>query len=705
MEELMRSLSQTSTEEELHSIMSPYKERQLSLRFMVSVLSREPDWQRSLALLDWMLDVAGYRPSVFAYNVVLRNALRSGQWPLARGLVDEMRSRGISPDRFTYSTLITRLASAGLLDSALSFLHQMEELDRVSPDLILYCNLIELARKLCDYSKAISLFTRLRRSGITPDLIAYNSIINVYGKAKLFRDARLMLDEMREAGVPPDTVSYSTLLAALVEDGRFVEALSVFSEMNAAGCAVDLTTCNIMIDVYGQMDMAKEADRLFWSLRKMGIEPSVVSYNTILRVYGEAELFGEAIHLFRLMQRKGIEQNVVTYNTMIKIYGKSLEHEKATNLMQEMQTRGIEPNAVTFSTIISIWGKAGRLDRAATLFQKLRSARVEIDQVLYQTMIVTYERAGLVGHAKRLLHELKQPDNVPRETAIAILANAGRIEEATWVFRQAFDTGEVKDLSTFGCMIDLFSRNKKHRNAVEVFEKMRSAGYFPDSNVIATVLNAYGKMQAFDKAEDVYQEMQELGCVFSNQVHFQMLSLLGAKGDFKAMELLFERLDANPNIDKKDLHLVAAGIYQRANRLDDAAHIADRMNLGLEGCIEHVWQDTIVYLHNNEPILIGRAYGRVSQHLLREELLKRCFESGVAYLDSKVEKIIEAKDGHSLVACEREITIPCRLAIVASGAASGKLLQYEVGGPQVTMQTAYGGTLLSKLQLIFVSLN
>ena len=46
-------------------------------------------------------------------------------------------------------------------------------------------------------------------------------------------------------------------------------------------------------------------------------------------------------------------------------------------------------------------------------------------------------------------------------------------------------------------------------------------------------------------------------------------------------------------------------------------------DLGLEGCIEHVWQDTIVYLDNNEPILIGRAYGRVSQHLLREELLKR----------------------------------------------------------------------------------
>lgn len=32
----------------------------------------------------------------------------------------------------------------------------------------------------------------------------------------------------------------------------------------------------------------------------------------------------------------------------------------------------------------------------------------------------------------------------------------------------------------------------------------------------------------------------------------------------------------------------------------------------------------------------------------------------------------------------------CRLATVASGAASGKLLQYEVGGPKVSVQTAYG---------------
>ncbi|KAG6769951.1 hypothetical protein POTOM_025618 [Populus tomentosa] len=113
-------------------------------------------------------------------------------------------------------------------------------------------------------------------------------------------------------------------------------------------------------------------------------------------------------------------------------------------------------------------------------------------------------------------------------------------------------------------------------------------------------------------------------------------------------------------------------------------------DLGLDGCIEHVWRDTIVYLNDNDPILIGRAYGRVSRYLLHEELLRRCVESGVSYLSSKVERITEATDGHSLVACEHGIVVPCRLATVASGAASGKLLQYEVGGPRVSVQTAYG---------------
>ncbi|XP_072975143.1 uncharacterized protein [Typha angustifolia] len=583
MSDLLSRISLTTNSSELHAVLSPFvgsgRRPLLSLRFMCSLLSRLPsgDHRRSLALLDWLVSgPASYPSSLLPFNLALRNLLRSRQFHLAAGLFLEMRAppHSLSPDAFSYSTLLSALSSAGLLDQALSFLPIMSA-DRVVPDLVLYSTLIHLALRLNDPSKAVALFSRLRAAGITPDLKAFNAALAALSAAGLLDQARnLLLSDMPTAGVAPDAISYSTLLSALVKRRRYLAALSLFSHMrNEAHITPDLTVCNIVIHVYGQLGLAREADRLFWSMRRLGVEPGVVTYNTMLRVYGDAELFGEAVHLFRLMQRKGVPQNVVTYNTMIAMYGKSLEHEKAGNLVQEMQKRGVQPNAITYSTIISIWGKAGKLDRAAKLFQKLREAGAEIDPVLYQTMIVVYERAGLVAHAKRLLHELKHPDNIPKDTAIKILANADRVEEAAWVFRQAAEAGEVKDVSVYKSMVDLFSRNRRHKNVVEVFDSMRKAGYFPDSEMIANVLNAYGKLQEFDMAATLYQEMQEEGCIFSDRVHYQMLSLLGARRDFKGVELLLEKLRNDPDIDKKELHLVAAGIYERANKLDEASHI------------------------------------------------------------------------------------------------------------------------------------
>ncbi|PKU73220.1 pentatricopeptide repeat-containing protein At5g39980, chloroplastic [Dendrobium catenatum] len=584
MDALLAALSSTTTATELHAVMSPYlpphsssaHHPPLSPRFMISLLSREPDHRRSLALLDWMHDAAHYPPSAVAYNVVLRNATRAGDFSLAAGLLYEMRG-SVSADRYTYSTLLSALSRSNLLDAALSLLPFMDA-DSISPDLVLFSSLISLALRLGDHSKALALFSRLRAAGITPDLIAYNSLLSALSRAGLFREARrILLSDMDAAGVPPDTISFSTILAALVARSRFLEALSLFHEMRSPQrrLPLDLTTCNIILDAYGQLDMVREADRFFWSMRRLGVPPSVVTCNTMLRVYGDAELFGEAVHLFRLMQRQNMEQNVVTYNTMMKIYGKSLEHEKAGNLLMEMQRRGIEPNPITYSTIISIWARAGKLDRAAKLFQKIRESGVDIDPALYQTMIVVYERAGLVAHARCLLHDLKEPTNkISKDTAVTILAGAGRLEEAAWLFRRA----EVKSIEVFHSMMDLFARNKKHANVVEVFDRMRAGGLFPDSEMISMVLNAYGKLQKFEKAEALYSEMEEEGCIFADKVHFQMLSLLGMKRDFKRVEELLEKLRNYSDIDKKELHIVAANLYERANRLDDAARIVGQMN-------------------------------------------------------------------------------------------------------------------------------
>ncbi|KAE8714101.1 Lycopene epsilon cyclase [Hibiscus syriacus] len=88
-------------------------------------------------------------------------------------------------------------------------------------------------------------------------------------------------------------------------------------------------------------------------------------------------------------------------------------------------------------------------------------------------------------------------------------------------------------------------------------------------------------------------------------------------------------------------------------------------DLGFERCVEHVWWETIVYLDDDKPIMIGRAYGRFSRHLLHEEVCRvRCRIISVS------PAAICKFQPSSFVTPFKPLMCYSRLVTVASGAAS-----------------------------------
>jgi len=165
LDEILSALKQTTSAEGLHEVMANWKGK-LSFRLMMSLLKEERDWQRSLALHDWMLEEGGYRASTFGYNIVIRNVLKNRRWTLGEGLVSEMIEKKVAPDKFTYSTLISSFGKAGKFDSALMWLHRMEE-KGITPDLVTFSTVIVLAGKLKNFTRAVSLFSKMRAAGKT----------------------------------------------------------------------------------------------------------------------------------------------------------------------------------------------------------------------------------------------------------------------------------------------------------------------------------------------------------------------------------------------------------------------------------------------------------------------------------------------------------------------------------------------------------
>lgn len=104
-----------------------------------------------------------------------------------------------------------------------------------------------------------------------------------------------------------------------------------------------------------------------------------------------------------------------------------------------------------------------------------------------------------------------------------------------------------------------------------------------------------------------------------------------------------------------------------------------------------VWDDAVCYFKEQQPVRVGRPYGRVCRRRLRQHLLDRCVAAGVRFVEAEVETASSAADAQ---AAELRLadgrTVRCRLPVLASGVAAGKLLRYEAGVPPVAAQTAYG---------------
>ena len=104
-----------------------------------------------------------------------------------------------------------------------------------------------------------------------------------------------------------------------------------------------------------------------------------------------------------------------------------------------------------------------------------------------------------------------------------------------------------------------------------------------------------------------------------------------------------------------------------------------------------VWDDAVCYFKEQELVRVGRPYGRVCRRRLRQHLLDRCAAAGVRFVEAEVETASSAPDAQQ---AELHLTdgrtVRCRLPVLASGVAAGKLLRYEDGVPPVAAQTAYG---------------
>ncbi|XP_057951899.1 pentatricopeptide repeat-containing protein At2g03880, mitochondrial [Malania oleifera] len=239
-------------------------------------------------------------------------------------------------------------------------------------------------------------------------------------------------------------------------------AMKTMHSMQNHGIWADSITYSELIKcclARGAIDEAKLVHNHIFS---NGHQPKTFLINILIGMYVKFNLLDKARELFDQMP----ERNVVSWTTMISAFSNAQLNEEALRFLILMQREGVRPNMFTFSSVL----------RACNELPNLRQ--------LHCSIIKT----GL------------DSDVFVRSALIDIYSKWGELKNALRVF----DEMVTGDLVVWNSIIGGFAQNSDGDEALNLFKRMKRAGFPADQATLTSVLRACTSVALLELGRQVH---------------------------------------------------------------------------------------------------------------------------------------------------------------------------------------------------------
>jgi pentatricopeptide repeat protein len=140
-------------------------------------------------------------------------------------LHDVIPAWNLTPDKFTYSTIVSALADAGRVDDALALVHEMVVDGILAAEA--FNPVLKAMLRTGDVNGAAKLFRFMQLKGCTLTESTYNVLLHGLLLCGRVRDAAGMMRRMESEGMPPGLMTYGAVVDGLVKCGRMEDAWKV----------------------------------------------------------------------------------------------------------------------------------------------------------------------------------------------------------------------------------------------------------------------------------------------------------------------------------------------------------------------------------------------------------------------------------------------------------------------------------------------
>ncbi|ESQ51207.1 hypothetical protein EUTSA_v10017649mg [Eutrema salsugineum] len=358
---LCANLKELKFTEQLHSSVVKYGfsfDQNIKTALMVS-------YNKCTAMRDALklFEETGFLGNVVSWTAMISGFLQNDGKEEAVDLFREMRRKGVRPNEFTYSAILTALPV-------------------ISPSEV-HAQVVKT-----NYERSSTVGTAL--------LDAYVKLGKVDEAAKVFSS----VDDK-------DIVAWSAMLAGYAQIGETEAAIKMFSEITKGGIKPNEFTFSSVLNVCAAPTASTGQGKQFHGFAmKSRLDDSLCVSSALLTMYAKKGNIESAEEIFNRQK----ERDLVSWNSMISGYAQHGEAMKALAVFKEMKRRKVRMDSVTFIGVFTACTHAGLVEEGEKYFDiMVRECKIAPTKEHNSCMVDLYSRAGLLEKAMKVIGNMSYP--------------------------------------------------------------------------------------------------------------------------------------------------------------------------------------------------------------------------------------------------------------------------------------------------------
>ncbi|KAL5561590.1 hypothetical protein UlMin_031337 [Ulmus minor] len=420
----------------------------------------------------------------------------SGDIHYARLLFSQIEN----PNTYMWNTMIRGYSKAQIPSTGFSFFSQMVR-EQVELDSRSFVFALKACEQIPRILEGESVHCTIWKMGFDSDLLVRNGLIHYYGECGFLLLARKVFDESSVR----DVVTWTTMIDGHAARNCSEEAVKLFESMLSSNVEPNEVTVIAMLSACsgkGDINMGKN---IYNYVRRKNLSCSLRLLNATLDMYVKCDCLVEAREIFDDMKTR----DVFSWTSMVNGYSQNNRPEEALKLFQDMIKEGLIPIENTLVCVLSACGQLGCLELGEWIrHYYINSKRISLSVILSNAFIDMYAKCGNIDAAASLFNEMPEKNLVSWNTMIAGYAAHGHAKQALDLFEQMKSRGLKPDHITFVAVLSACSHGGLVHEGREHFKSItRDFGMEPKGEHYACMIDLLGRIGLLEEAYKLITNM------------------------------------------------------------------------------------------------------------------------------------------------------------------------------------------------------